>query len=97
MKHKTYGRLLLVTLVLLALLAALSLSARAEERSPVDPRFGVIESFWQPEEAAELNVGWDRILFYWNEIQPTSPDDWNTLHVLEEWLDEARIAWSWAC
>ncbi len=90
MKHKTYGRLLLFALVLLALLAALSLSAQAEERSPVDPRFGVIESFWQPEEAAELNVGWDRILFYWNEIQPTGPDDWNTLHVLEEWLDEAQ-------
>ena len=56
----------------------------------VDPRFGVIEAFWQPEEAAALSVGWDRILFYWNEIQPTGPDDWNTLHVLEEWLVEAE-------
>ena len=56
----------------------------------VDPRFGVIEAFWQPEEAAALPVGWDRILFYWNEIQPTGPDDWNTLHVLEEWLVEAE-------
>jgi len=56
----------------------------------VDPRFGVIEAFWQPEEAAALPVGWDRILFYWNEIQPTGPEDWNTLHVLEEWLVEAE-------
>ena len=56
----------------------------------IDPRFGVIEAFWQPEEAAALPVGWDRILFYWNEIQPAGPDDWNTLHVLEEWLVEAE-------
>ncbi len=90
MRHKIYGRLLPVALVLFALLAALSLSARAQEDERVDPRFGVIEAFWQPEEAAELNVGWDRILFYWNEIQPTGPDDWNTLHVLEEWLVEAQ-------
>jgi hypothetical protein len=56
----------------------------------VDKRFGAIESFWAPQEAAELGVGWERILFYWNEIQPTGPDDWNTLHVLEEWLVEAN-------
>ena len=56
-----------------------------------DPRFGAIESFWAAEEAAELDAGWERILFYWNQIQPTGPDDWNTLHVLEEWLDEANV------
>jgi len=49
----------------------------------------MIEAFWRPDEAAELDVGWERILFYWRELQPTGPDDWNTLHVLEEWLDEA--------
>lgn len=57
---------------------------------PIDQRFGMIEAFWEPADAAELQVGWDRILFYWNEIQPTGPDDWNTLHVLEEWLVDAQ-------
>jgi len=90
MKYVAHGRRLPVVLVLFILLAALSLSTRAQAEPRVDPRFGVIESFWQPEEAAELNVGWDRILFYWNEIQPTGPNDWNTLHVLEEWLVEAQ-------
>jgi hypothetical protein len=56
----------------------------------VDNRFGAVEAFWAPEEAADLGIGWERILFYWNEIQPTGPDDWNTLHVLEEWLVEAN-------
>jgi len=58
--------------------------------TPVDPRFGVVESFWEPAEAADLQVGWDRILFLWHEIQPNGPDDWNTLHVLEEWLVDAQ-------
>lgn len=91
MRFKTYGRgLLPAALALLLLWAAQPASAQDEEPAPVDPRFGVIEAFWQPEEAAALPVGWDRILFYWNEIQPTGPDDWNTLHVLEEWLVEAE-------
>ena len=63
---------------------------RSAEDELNDPRFGIVEAFWKPEDTAELGVGWDRILFYWNEIQPTGPDDWNTLHVLEEWLHDAR-------
>ena len=59
-------------------------------QSAIDTRFGAVESFWAPGEAAELGVGWERILFYWNEIQPNGPDDWNTLHVHEEWLAEAN-------
>ncbi len=89
---------LLVALVILGILAWGSNGASAqqqatpaaEKEATVDPRFGIIEAFWRPEDAAELGVGWDRILFYWNEIQPAGPDDWNTLHVLEEWLDDAR-------
>lgn len=80
-------------LAALTLLAAPATSAGEHVETagaPIDPRFGVIESFWGPDEADELNVGWDRILFYWNEIQPAGPDDWNTLHVLEEWLVEAE-------
>lgn len=58
-------------------------------RPPADLRFGVVEAFWHPQKAAELGVGWERILFYWDEIQPAGSQDWNTLHVLEEWLREA--------
>ncbi|HET6446438.1 MAG TPA: hypothetical protein VFI27_17855 [candidate division Zixibacteria bacterium] len=65
-------------------------TAIIQENNQNDPRFGVAEAFWSPEEAAELGVGWERILFYWREIQPQGPDDWNTLHVREEWLDDAE-------
>lgn len=84
--------------VLLAVTAVLSPTRQEEPikaqtaaaQTAVDPRFGAVESFWAPNEAADLGVGWDRVLFYWNEIQPNGPDDWNTLHVLEEWLVDAN-------
>ncbi|MBP9657653.1 MAG: hypothetical protein KBD86_07530 [Candidatus Promineofilum sp.] len=85
-------------LLLLIAQPAMSVLGQGEPNQPQpqaddelnDPRFGIVEAFWHPDDAAELSVGWDRILFYWNEIQPTGPDDWNTLHVLEEWLQDAR-------
>ena len=70
------------------LLLTVSVPAVAQPPQP-DPRFGAVENFWVPEESRELGLGWERILFYWREIQPEGPDDWNTLHVLEEWLVEA--------
>ncbi len=84
--------------VLVGMTAVLTLSLQkndvgvqtAAAQTAADPRFGAIESFWAANEAADLGVGFDRILFYWNEIQPTGPGDWNTLHVLEEWLVDAN-------
>lgn len=81
---------------MIVLVGSRRLLAQSEQPEPpatprsIDDRFGAIESFWAPQEAAELGVGWERILFYWNEVQPQGPEDWNTLHVLEEWLVEAN-------
>ncbi|MFN2187285.1 MAG: hypothetical protein ACK2T3_00810, partial [Candidatus Promineifilaceae bacterium] len=76
-------------LVFAVFLMLVSSAEAQEEAEKPDSRFGVAEAFWSPEDAWELGVGWERILFYWKEIQPVGPDDWNTLHVREEWLDEA--------
>ncbi len=83
---------MVVTAIVIGQLMMIQPVAAQDDETPAtpDPRFGAIESFWAAEEAAELGAGWERILFYWNQIQPTGPDDWNTLHVLEEWLDEAN-------
>lgn len=84
-------------IILLALITAflcgvilMQPAARLSAQSPVDTRFGAVESFWAPGEAAALGVGWERILFYWSQIQPYGPADWNTLHVADEWLAEAN-------
>ena len=83
-------KLFVFLLSIVILVNGLTTHQESRAQSVIDPRFGAIESFWAPEEAAELGVGWERILFYWSEIQPTGADDWNTLHVLEEWLAEAN-------
>ena len=83
-------KLFFICLILIvAVLRGAAATSPLEAQSALDRRFGAIEAFWAPNEAAELGVGWERILFYWNEIQPTGPNDWNTLHVPEEWLAEA--------
>ena len=86
--HRHLHRLGGLLLLAIGLLMAVG-PAGAQSPAP-DPRFGAVENFWVPEASRELGVGWERILFYWREIQPTGPDDWNTLHVLEEWLVEAE-------
>ena len=86
-----FYRIFILTIFLLVTLAlAVSSSAVQAQGETPDPRFGATEAFWAPEDAADLGIGWERILFYWRELQPTGPDDWNTLHVLEEWLDAAN-------
>lgn len=66
-----------------------SSQAQAQE-SPPDPRFGMVEAFWDTTTAVEGGVAWERILFQWSELQPNGPDDWNTLHVPDEWLQWAQ-------
>ena len=63
--------------------------AVSAEGVPPDVRFGAIEAFRDPVAASEAGVGWDRILFYWSELQPTGPDDWNGYHVPDDWLQRS--------
>ncbi|VAW32814.1 hypothetical protein MNBD_CHLOROFLEXI01-1330, partial [hydrothermal vent metagenome] len=83
-------KLLVLFLVIMGVVWPKTAVSTATAQSAIDPRFGAVESFWAPNEATQLGVGWERILFYWNEIQPSGPNDWNTLHVPEEWLNEAN-------
>jgi len=63
----------------------------AAQDPPPGSRFGAVEAFRDPVAAAEAGVGWDRILFYWSELQPNGPDDWNGYHVPDEWLSLAAV------
>lgn len=59
---------------------------------PPDRRFGAIEAFRDSEAAVEAGVAWERILFYWSELQREGPDEWNGYHVPDEWLTQAAVA-----
>jgi hypothetical protein len=57
-----------------------------------DPRFGLVEAFWDTQAAAESGAGWERVLFLWSAIQPGGPEDWNGFQVPDEPLNAARAA-----
>jgi hypothetical protein len=61
----------------------------AAQDPPPDTRFGAVEAFWDSASATEAGVAWERILFYWSELQPNGPDDWNGYHVQDVWLESA--------
>ena len=56
------------------------------QQGPPDVRFGAVEAFRDPVAATEAGVGWERILFYWSELQPNGPEEWNGYHVPSEWV-----------
>ncbi len=43
-----------------------------------DPRFGAVQAYEAPSQASNAGVSWERLLFRWNHIQPTSAADWKT-------------------
>ena len=78
-----------VTLLLILTHIVLLAAPAVAQETPPDVRFGAVEAFRDPVAAAEAGVGWDRILFYWSELQPGGPDEWNGYHVPDEWLQQA--------
>lgn len=76
-----------IVLCMLALVGGVV--AQDEEAQPV---FGAIESYYRPDDAVELGIQWDRIIFAWNLIQPESAGDFNTDVVPQAYLDDARAA-----
>jgi hypothetical protein len=87
---------LLVAAVIIGIFASCLLplaphSVLLAQSSP-DPRFGAVEAFRDPNAARDLNLGWERIIFYWAELQRNGPNDaWNIFHVEDGWLNDAAL------
>ncbi|MGD8584356.1 MAG: hypothetical protein PVJ75_03310 [Chloroflexota bacterium] len=47
-----------------------------EQPRPPGWRFGVVESYESPDQAARLGVGWTRVPFHWAKVQSGGPDNW---------------------
>lgn len=83
----------LAGLLVLSLLGGFCPLGYSQAQSPPpDPRFGAVEAFWDSASAAEAGVGWERVLFYWSELQPNGPDEWNADHVGDVLLSQAVSA-----
>lgn len=74
---------------IIALTCTLIVTAQSTDLPDSTNRFGIIEGFWMPDLACDLEVGWERIIFDWGQHQPESPDDWHTLNVDDRWLKNA--------
>ena len=79
-------------MLLLAAALLLPHDAIAQTRPQVDVRFGAVEAWMAPKEAAELRVGWDRLLIDWHLYQPNSAEDWTPPPADEQRVNEAVAA-----
>ena len=88
---ETHRFTVVIAVALAASCSLLLASPLIYAQSVPDPRFGAVEAFRDPQAASDLNLGWERMLFYWSELKRNGPDDaWNIYHVPDGWLDDAR-------
>ncbi len=80
----------LPALVCFGLLILFLPSKPASALEPLDPRFGAVEAYDAPDQATLAGVGWERIIFWWHQLQPNGPEDWNGQYFPDEILDRER-------
>jgi len=87
-----FSLLALGTLILGLLLAGVQLGAASTQPdSKTNWRFGVIESYEDPQAARQLGVSWTRVPFNWADLQAEGPDTW-TPKVSQEKIDQEMVA-----
>lgn len=86
MNAKLSSTALLIILLSASLSGLVPLPAVEAQAIP-DPRFGVVESYEAPQAASALGVGWTRVTFPWNQIQPDGPDQWNPVPISDAVLN----------
>ncbi len=62
--------------IALALILLFNAAPPTQTPAPPDPHFGAVEAYLLPDQAAELRVGWDRMVIHWYERQPDNSDQW---------------------
>ncbi|MDX1524585.1 MAG: hypothetical protein R3264_23345, partial [Anaerolineae bacterium] len=77
-------------LVLQLLLLTQTVATAQDEPSPYDPRFGIVNSYLNTEEASAAGAGWTRVFFRWDVVQPGGPSDWKPTNVPDP-LIEAEL------
>ena len=72
-----------VALVLL-LLGLAGCSGRVQADQAADWRFGIIETYESPADAAPAGAAWTRVRFHWGDAQPDGPATWLPPVTLEQ-------------
>ena len=86
MRKARIGFLLLPLLVLLVLPPAASAEpppTNAPE-TPGQGRFGIVEAYEAPDLAQSAGARWERLNFWWNQVQPNGPQEWRIENVVPD-------------
>jgi hypothetical protein len=75
-KSKQALQLILAVVFCFTSLPNAALAQNAPNKPPLDVRLGAVEAWMAPEAAADLRVGWDRMVVRWSLRQPDSPMQW---------------------
>ena len=78
--------------LLLIILAGSATPAIAQEPPPtaepnVDPRFGIVDTFVNSQEATAAGAGWTRVFFRWDVVQSGGASDWKPTNVPDPLLN----------
>ncbi|HEX3244601.1 MAG TPA: hypothetical protein VHX16_04285 [Chloroflexota bacterium] len=78
----------LLIMVLTALLTMTGTAPAVRAQGPGnDPRFGAVQSIDAPQKAAEAGARWERIIFPWAMMQPTSGDELQPTYYSDERIE----------
>lgn len=77
-------------LVLWLILGTFPFALSAQSQPATIKPLGIVDAYWRPRAAQELEVGWERITFDWMRIQPNGPGDFEIKTVLrDDWVQDA--------
>ena len=80
-----------LSLSLLLLATTVGFTPPPQAAAP-DNRLGAVEAWMAPDRAAELGVGWDRLIIPWYVRQPDNGEQWNVPGEETERVNTARLA-----
>ena len=55
-------------------------------------RFGIVEAYRVPDLARKAGARWERIVFFWDSIQPDSPDQWKPNPYISDQQIDSELA-----
>lgn len=80
--------------VLFLLLPSLTSAESPPSSVPEPPgqgRFGIVEAYQAPNLAQSAGARWERLFFWWNEVQPNGPQEWRIENLEADKIVDAEL------
>jgi len=77
--------------MLFSLVASAAPPPASPSQSQSQGRFGIVEAYAAPALAQASGATWERLFFWWNQIQPASSQDWRTDQIISDHQIDAEL------